>query len=125
MSALDDIRTALKTALATCADLNGYEVAPAQVNVPAAIVAPEGVEYSTDFDGGATYTFPIQFLASLGDWGTAQRQLDAYVAHDGSAVDAIHAATVEARVVRMDQYGLTTYGDTNYLGCQVVVEVIV
>lgn len=126
MSALEDtIRPALKAALEDVQGLSAYEVAPATVNVPAAIVAPEGIEYSTDFDGGATYTFPIQFLASLGDWGTAQRQLDEYVSHDGTAVAAIHAADIEARVVRMEQYGLTTYGDTNYLGCQVIVEVLV
>lgn len=126
MSALEDIRTALKTALAGASGLNSYAVVPGRVDPPAAVVAPEGIEYNTDFEGGATYTIPVQFLASLGDWGTAQRELDGYIAHDGTAVDAINEADgIEARVIRMEQYGLTTFANTDYLGCQVVVEVIV
>ena len=126
MSALEDIRSSLKTALAGASGLNSYAVVPGRVDVPAAVVAPEGIEYDTDFEGGATYTIPVQFLAALSDWGTAQRQLDGYIAHDGSAVDAIHAATdIEARVVRMEQYGLTSYAGVDYLGAQVIVEVIV
>jgi hypothetical protein len=126
VSALGDIRTALATALAGAPGLNTYEVVPGQINTPAAVVAPEGIEYLTDFDGGATYRLPVQFLASLGDWGTAQRQLDTYIAHDGTAVAAIHAAEgIEVRVVSMESYGLTTFSDTSYLGAQVIVEVIV
>lgn len=126
MATLETIRSSLQTALATVSTLNAYETVPGQVNTPAAVVAPDGIEYETDFDGGATYRLPIQFLASLGDWGTAQRQLDDYIAHDGTAVAAVEATTdVEVRVVGMESYGLTTFGDTNYLGCQVIVEVIV
>lgn len=126
MSALEDIRTALASALSGASGLSTYEVVPGAIEAPAAVVAPEGIEYSTDFDGGATYTIPVQFLAALGDWGTAQRKLDAYIGHDGSAVESIHAATdIEARVVRMEQYGLTTFANTDYLGAQVIVEVIV
>lgn len=125
MAALDDIRSTLATALKTASGLSAYETVPGQVSTPAAVVAPDGVEYSTDFDGGATYTLPVQFLASLGDWATAQRQLDAYISHDGTAVDAIHEADIEARVLRMENYGLTTFGDTDYLGAQLIVEVIV
>lgn len=126
MAALKDIRSALKTVLAGASGLNAYETVPGQINAPAAIVAPDSIEYSTDFDGGATYTFPIQFLASLGDWGTAQRQLDDYIAHDGLAVEAIHATTdLEVRVVSMGDYGFTEFGDTTYLGCRLNVEVIV
>jgi hypothetical protein len=126
MSALEDIRTALASALQAASGLSTYEVVPGQINAPAAVVAPEGIEYSTDFEGGATYTLPIQFLASLGDWGTAQRKLDSYIGHDGSAVDAIHATTdIEARVLRMENYGLTTFAGTDYLGAHLIVEVIV
>ena len=126
MSALGDIRTALKTGLGTASGLSAYEVVPGRIDAPAAVVAPEGIEYDTDFEGGATYTLPIQFLVALGDWGTAQRQLDGYIAHDGSAIAAINAITdIEVRVVRMEQYGLTTFANTDYLGAQVVVEVIV
>lgn len=126
MAALEDIRAALKAALATADGLNAYETVPGQINTPAAVVAPEAIEYETDFDGGATYRFPIQFLAALGDWGTAQRQLDGYVAHDGAAVAAIHDATdIEVRVTGLEAYGLTEFSNTSYLGAQVIVEVIV
>jgi hypothetical protein len=125
MAALEDIRTSLETALEEVATLNVYATVPGQVNTPAAVVAPDSIEYATDFNGGAAYRLPIQFLASLGDWGTAQRLLDGYVAHDGTAVAAIEAADVEVRVVGMENYGLTTFGEWNYLGCQVIVEVIV
>ena len=126
MSALDDIRSALKTALAGASGLNTYATVPGSVHAPAAVIAPESIEYDMDFDGGATYTLPIQFLADLTDWGTAQRKLDGYVAHDGTAVAAINDATdIEARVIRMEDYALTTFADTNYLGCRLIVEVIV
>lgn len=126
MATLDDIRSALKTALADASGLNAYETVPGQINTPAAVVAPEGIEYETDFDGGATYRLPVQFLAALGDWGTAQRQLDGYIAHDGTAVVAIHAADdIEVRVTGMEAYGLTEFAGTSYLGAQVIVEVIV
>lgn len=125
MAALEDIRSSLKTALATASGLNAYATVPGQINTPAAVVAPEGIEYEADFDGGAIYRLPIQFLSSLGDWGTAQRELDGYVSHDGTAVAAIHAATdIEVRVIGMESYGLTEFAGTSYLGAQVVVEVI-
>lgn len=126
MATLEDIRATLKTALEDASGLNSYATVPGQINTPAAVVAPEGIEYDTDFNGGATYRLPIQFLASLGDWGTAQRQLDTYIAHDGTAVEAINATDdIEVRVVSMDGYGLTEFAGTNYLGAQVTVEVIV
>lgn len=125
MATLETIRTSLETALATVSSLNAYDTVPGQINTPAAIVAPDTIEYEVDFDGGATYRLPIQFLASLGDWGTAQRQLDGYIAHDGTAVAALEASNLEVRVLALENYGLTTFGDTNYLGAQVVLEVIV
>ena len=125
MSTLEDIRSTLATALASAPGLSTYEVVPGQVNAPAAVVAPEGIEYSTDFDGGATYRLPVQFLVSLGDWGTAQRVLDGYIAHDGTAVAAVHDSDLEARVVGLEGYGLTTFGTTDYLGAQLIVEVLI
>lgn len=126
MSSLGDIRTALSTALDAVSGLSAYAVVPGQVNTPAAVIAPDSIEYDTDFDGGATYRFPVQFLVSLGDWGTAQRALDAFIAHDGTATNALDndVAGYEVRVVGMEGYGLTQFGDTNYLGAQLIVEVI-
>lgn len=125
MSSLADIRSALADALGSVSGLSTYEVVPGQVNTPAAVIAPDGIEYDTDFDHGATYRFPVQFLVSLGDWGTAQRVMDGYVSHDGTAVAALNdLADFETRVVGMEGYGLTQFSDTNYLGAQVIVEVI-
>lgn len=126
MSALDDIRADQADALNGVSGLSSYARVPGSLNTPAAVVAPDGIEYSTDFDGGATYRFPIQFLATLADWGTAQDDLDGFVSHDSAAIAALHDdTTFETRVVGMENYGLTTFAGTDYLGAQVIVEVIV
>jgi hypothetical protein len=125
VSTLDDIRTTLASAVSV-GGVQGYARVPGQINTPAAVVAPDSIAYSTDFDGGATYTVPVQFLVSLGDWASAQAQLDGIIAHDGSAVEAIHEVTdFEVRVTGMQDYGLTTYAGTDYLGASLLVEVIV
>lgn len=125
MTTLADIRSELATALDAIPDLSAYAVVPGQANTPCAVVAPDSVEYDTTFDGGATYRLPVQFLVSLGDWGTAQRVLDDLVAHDGMAPAAVHdAATLEARVVGLEGYGLTTFAGADYLGAQLIVEVL-
>lgn len=125
MSSLADIRSALADALNAVSGLSAYEVVPGQVNTPAAVIAPDGIEYDTDFEHGATYNLPVQFLVSLGDWGTAQRVLDAFISHDGTGVEAVNGVTdFECRVVRMEGYGLTEFAQTNYLGTQLIVEVI-
>lgn len=126
MSSLADMRSALAVALDGIGTLSTYEVVPGQVNTPCAVIAPDGIEYDTDFDGGATYRFPVQFLVSLGDWGTAQRSLDGYVSHDGTAVAALNddVTGFETRVVGMEGYGLTQFNSTDYLGAQLIVEVI-
>ncbi len=62
----------------------------------------------------------------FGEWDSAQKQLDGFVAHDGAAVAAINDDTsVEARVVGMDAYGLTDFGGIVYLGAVLTVEVLV
>lgn len=126
MSSLADMRSALAAALDGIGSLSTYEVVPGQVNTPAAVIAPDSIEYHTDFDGGATYRFPVQFLVSLGDWGTAQRSLDGYVSHDGTAVAAIDddVTGFETRVIALEAYGLTQFNSTDYLGAQLIVEVI-
>lgn len=126
MSALDDIRAAIAAELRSVAGLEAYQWSPGQINPPAAIVAPEGIEYNADFDGGAIYRFPVQFLAALGDWESAQKELDGFVSHDSAAVAAINGTSdFEARVVGMESYVLTTWGLTEFLGAQLIVEVIV
>lgn len=124
MSALDDIRTALATALGS-AGLKSYKRAPGEVAAPAAVVAPDGIEYNADFDGGATYQLPVVILVAQGDWSKAQESLDAYVSHDGSAVAAINDAEgIEARVTAMSEYGIVRWGTTDYFGASLNVEVL-
>lgn len=124
MSALDDVRADLADALDALADLKGYAKAPGEVVAPAAVVIPSGWTEAT-LDNSATYTLLVQFLVPMGDWPKAQADLDALVAHDGTAVAAIHAADIEARVVGMEQYGVTQWGLTEYMGAQLTVEVYV
>ena len=125
MSTLATIRTELADALNSVSNLSAYAYVTGQVNTPAVVIAPEGVEYDTTFDGGATYRLPLQFLVSLGDWGTAQRVIDDFIDHDGAGATAIYTADLEVRIVGGVEYGLTTFGDKDYLGAQVTVEVIV
>lgn len=125
MSALDDIRRHLATALGT-AGLKAYKRAPGEVTAPAAVIAPDGIEYSTDFDGGATYQLPVVILIAQGDWSKAQETLDGYVSHDGTAVDAINETSdIEARVVSMSEYGIVKWGTTDYFSALLNVEVLV
>lgn len=125
MTTLDDIRSVVASALESCPGLSTYETVPGQVNTPAAVVAPDDIEYETDFDGGATYRLPVQFLVSIADWGTAQRKLDSYIAHDGSAVEAIHDQETNYRVAGLEAYGLTEFAGIEYLGARLLVEVVV
>lgn len=126
MSALGDIRTDLARALEDVDGLSSYDTVPGQVNTPAAVVAPEDIEYHVDFEGGATYTLTIQFLVSIGDWATAQETLDGFVSHDGTAVAAIEASEdVNASVIGIQAYGLTQFANTDYLGAQLIVRVLV
>lgn len=126
MSTLTDLRSRIQTALAAVPGLQAYSYVPGQVNVPCAIVIPDNVSYDADFEHGCTYTLPIQFLVALGDWESAQLVLDDLVAHDGTAVNAVNtAAGVEAQVLSMSQYGIVTYGTTDYLGARLTVEVFV
>jgi hypothetical protein len=124
MSALDDIRAQLSSALGAIDGLEAYAHVKGQVNVPAAVVAPDSVTYDVTYDGAATYRLPVQVLVSLADWESAQLAIDALVAHDGTAVEAINNATsIEARVVEMTEYGATVYADKTYLGAVLMVEV--
>lgn len=126
MSTLDDIRDDLKTALASVSGLQAHARTPGSITPPAAVVAPESIEYDIDFDGGATVRLPVQVLVQFGEWDSAQKQIDAFVAHDGTAVAAINDdTTVEARVVGMDSYGLTDFAGIVYLGAVLNVEVLV
>lgn len=126
MSGLSDIRDDLYTALTGVSGLTVYKRVPGQINPPAAVIAPDSVEYDTDFEHGATYRLPVQVLVQLGEWDSAQQQMDGFVAHDGTAVLAINDdTTVEARVLSMEGYGLTSFAGVDYLGAALIVEVIV
>lgn len=125
MSTLDDIRDDLKTALAA-SGLQAHARVPGSITPPAAVIAPDSVEYDADFEHGATYRLPVQVLVQMGEWDSAQKQLDGFVSHDGTAVAAINdIATIEARVTGMESYGLTDFGGAAYLGAVLTVEVIV
>jgi hypothetical protein len=126
VSTLDDIRDDLKTALAGVSGLSTYARAPGQLNPPAAVVAPEGIEYDTDFEHGATLTLPVRFYVQLGEWASAQKVMDALISPtDGTALLAINDdTTIEARVLSMGEYGVTDYAGVDYLGATLTVEVL-
>lgn len=124
MTALEDIRAALATAADSLDEVQGYDYVPAQVNPPAAVVGADAVSYDADLEHEATYRIPVTVLCSLGDWESAQRQLDPLISHDGALVTALNAAAgFDCQVLAMQDYGLTTYGVTEYLGAVLIVEV--
>lgn len=124
MSTLTDIRAAFAVALRPV--IQSYPKVPASPVVPCAFVASDDIEYDTDFDGGAIYRIPVQFLTTLTPWDDSQTEMDDFIAHDGTAVAALLDDTgYETRVTGVRNYGATKYGVDDYMGAQVLVEVIV
>lgn len=124
MSTLTEVRSAIATALKGVEGLQGYEYMPAQVNPPAAAVAPDGIDYDVTFEHSATYRVPVLLLLSLGDWQSSQELLDSVISHDGAAVAAINAIEdFDCRVVAMTDYGQVTFQQTEYLSARLMVEV--
>lgn len=83
MSSLRDIRLALKRRLETINGLRAYDVWPATINPPVAIVRPLSGTFTEDFGGSVKYAFEISLLLQLGNLQSAQEQLDLYITAEG------------------------------------------
>lgn len=134
MPSLSTIRTALKTTIeAAVTGISGYDTVPESINVPAFVVAPRSTDFQRAFGRGMdAYSFDVIVLVSRSDDRIAQLALDPYVNGFGSSSvrQAIWNArdlgiSVDAAVTGMSDYGATyTFGNTDYIGARLAVEVL-
>lgn len=133
MSQLKDIRTRLAVNAATC---TGIEEAHAKVvgtihSTPAVVIRPGQILYAETFEGATTYRFVVLLLTQIGDLDDAQDTLDALLETTGSgsviaALESdidLNGEAHSVRVADMDDYGLTEYGRSSFLGAALTVEV--
>lgn len=130
MPALSAIRQALADRLDTIPGLQAYPTARDQVNVPAAVVLPGGIDYDATLARGSDdFTFTVQLLVSQAVDRVAQDTLDGYLASAGThsvkaAVDGDLDGTVHfARVATAGDYGVVEWHGVQFLGAALTVNV--
>lgn len=84
MATLDQLRSGLKTRLATISGLRATATMPSDVNPPAAAVMPVEGLFDEDFDGNDTYQFDVHVWVSAADLNRAQTAIDAYLSRSGT-----------------------------------------
>lgn len=134
MASLATIRDGLKTRLATIAGLQVYDTMPDTANPPCAIVGvPARIAY--DFvmrSAVARYEIPVRVFAGRVVEAETQDRLDGYISPDGAtslraAIDGdstLNGAAHSTRVTEARDYGVYTLGDVQYIGVEIVCEVI-
>jgi hypothetical protein len=97
MPTLATIRTALKDAVENAVSgIQGYEVVPESVNLPAFVVMPRTSDFMGAMGRGVvTYTFDVIVLVSRRDDSLAQYDLDAFLEPAGD--QSVSAAIWDAR----------------------------
>lgn len=125
-----EIRDGLKVRLQTITGLRAFDVIPDSAPVPCAFVGgPLSLTYEVAFRSTkCRYEIPIRILATRASERAGQEKLDAYLAASGS--ESIHAA-IEGdttlggacdfcHAVRVENYGMFTVGDVQYIGADVI-----
>lgn len=132
MGSLANIRTGLKTRLATISGLNAYDKTPGIITTPAAFPMPGTIEFDETMDRGVdSYTFTVRLLVQRAVEQVAQENLDPYLAGSGSssikaAIEGdgtLGGAADWTRVVRVPKYGDIEHAGQMYLGADFTVEV--
>lgn len=130
--AIEDIRSALATNLATISNLRTSGDVPDNPNPPQAVVFLETVEYDDAFQGGlTTLQFRIMVLVSRADDRTAQRKLNEYISPDGSrsikaAVESdrsLGGLVSTLRLTSMTSLGSTIVSEQEYMAVEFSVAV--
>jgi hypothetical protein len=134
MASIAAIRDGLKTRLATITGLYTHDTIPDAVNPPAAIVGmPTTIAYDFTFRAATTrFVFPVRVLVGRAAEAEAQDKLDGYLSADGAtsiraAVDGdgtLGGVANTSRVVEARDLGAYEVGATQYLGAEVMVEVV-
>lgn len=126
-------RDALKTQLETISGLRCHDTVPSDVMVPAAVVVPADPFASYDVAMGGVHDllFTVALVVSKAWDRTAQDALDSYI--DSTGAKSVFAAleadptlggvVADATLRTAGNYGLITWGERQYLGCEFLVEV--
>lgn len=130
MATITEIRQALADKMS---DVYGLRTSPTMLDdprPPVAMVLPERIEYDlTARRGVDRMFFMLQILVSRADDRAAQNNLDAYIVGPDSVKEALFADPTlggviqTSRVTEMRSYGQVLYGETLYLGCELIIEV--
>jgi len=130
--AIEDIRSALATNLATISGLRTSGDVPDNPNPPQAVAFLETVEYDDAFQGGlTTMQFKVMVIVSRADDRTAQRKLNEYISPDGarsikSAVESdrsLGGLVQTLRLTDMTSLGSTIVSDQEYMAVEFSVAV--
>ena len=130
--AIEDIRSALATNLATISGLRTSGDVPDNPNPPQAVVFLETVEYDDAFQGGlTTMQFKVMVIVSRADDRTAQRKLNEYISPDGarsikSAVESdrsLGGLVQTLRLTAMTSLGSTIVSEQEYMAVEFSVAV--
>jgi len=125
--AIEDIRSALATNLATINGLRTSGDVPDNPNPPQAVVFLETVEYDDAFQGGlTTMQFKVMVIVSRADDRTAQRKLNEYISPDGarsikSAVESdrsLGGLVSTLRLTAMTSLGSTIVSEQEYMAVE-------
>lgn len=130
MASISELRTGIKTNLATINGLRTSDFQPDNINPPIAIVFPISVNYDETFHRGMqTYSFGVQVIVGRVSERSGQNALDAYCASTGTssiklAIESdktLAGKAFDLRVTDMRNYGELIIGEVNYLSAEFVV----
>ena len=134
MASLTSIRNAIGTNLSNISSLTVYNYMPDSMEPPTAIVGViETVTYDDTMQRGTDkYIIPIQLIVSRVDAQDSQETLDGYLASSGaSSVKAqiesdtsLGGVVSTVRVTEARNYGVYNMNNTDYLGCEFMIEVV-
>ena len=129
MATLAQIRSALKTQLATISGLNAYVSRPATIVPPAAFPMPIRGSYNETLGGAPMYRFEIMVIVNSALVEEAQAALDLYLDRSGSkSIYAnLHSQTLGGlalvKVGDWHDYDAYAFDTPNYLGARIDIEV--
>jgi hypothetical protein len=129
-----EVREALAAQLATIPGLRTTTEQADQVNPPVAVIMPVSgtfIRYGATFDDNADITLRAILLAAKTDTSGGQDLMDTYLAVTGdSSINAAIQAdptlggiVQSASLAEATGYGLISWNNIEYLGCQMIVEI--
>jgi hypothetical protein len=130
---LSDVRQALAVALRTTGT-RVYPRIPATLEPPALVVELADGEYDIDMTGNHRVNWTIMILATrAGNEERAQMVLEGHLStgtqasiRDALDIDNTLADNVSyTRVLRWETPGTVTFGEQNYVACEVAVETVI